>query len=177
MSMKFPMHWFPPSSYLPNFFAYFTRYTDSSRAKVHVLLYNMRHKISQTYKTYSFSSWMNSKELQNNRMRDTNNIIWSIYSWNPHFIVRMFAAYGSRVQFSPNSLFRNILLAWLPLLVNRRVPRFAKSYYWLCNVCQCVCLRLCVFTHQLSSHWKDIHEILYLITFRKSDIFLNIRQI
>jgi len=69
------------------------------------------------------------------------------------------------------SLFRNFLLGYPPLLVNRRDPRFAKSYYWLCNVCPSDCVRLSVLTHQLRSQWRDFHEIWYLNIFRKSNFF------
>ena len=47
----FPMYFFPPSSYLPNFFTSFTQNTVTSRAKVYVLQYCTRLKILHVFKT------------------------------------------------------------------------------------------------------------------------------
>jgi hypothetical protein len=52
------------------------------------------------------------------------------------------------------------LLGCPPLFINRRIHRFVTSYYWLCNVCSSVCVRLCLFMDQLKFDWKDFHEIL-----------------
>ena len=80
-----------------------------------------------------------------------------------------------RVQFSsrrPTPNLRTFFLAALPPpLVSRRVHRFAKSDYCLCNVCPSVCVCLCVLIDHLSSYWKDFHETWHLNIFRKSDIF------
>ena len=70
------------------------------------------------------------------------------------------------IQFESSVLARllteEFFLACPPLFVNRRVHRFAKSYYWLCNVCPSVCVRLGLLMDHLSSQRKDFHEILLL---------------
>jgi hypothetical protein len=45
------------------------------------------------------------------------------------------------------------------LLLFERVPKIAKSDYFLRNVC------LSVSMQQLGSHWTDFHEILYFLIF------------
>jgi len=51
MSFKFSMYFLPPSSYLPIFCTYFTQNAVTSRAKVYVPQYYMRHQILHAYKT------------------------------------------------------------------------------------------------------------------------------
>jgi hypothetical protein len=47
-------------------------------------MYNIEHKIPQTYEKTIFRSLTKIKELGSNWMKDANNVIWAIYSWNPN---------------------------------------------------------------------------------------------
>ena len=93
-------------------------------------------------------------------MKDTKNVILSMF-------VKYLLFYPENIRgirFESSVLARllneKILLGCPPLFANRRVHRFAKSYYWFCNVSPSVCVRLCLIMDQISSHRKDFHEIL-----------------
>jgi len=51
-------------------------------------------------------------------------------------------------------------------MIFRLIRKIAKSGSQLGHVCLSVCLSVLV--EQLSSHWTEFHEILYLSVFRKS---------
>ena len=110
-------------------------------------------------------------------MKNTKNVIWSIHSWSPFFILRMFAAYGSRVQFSPNSLLNFFLLGCPPLFINRHVHRFATRYFWLFNVCLSVCVRLYLLMDQLSSTERIFIKFYIWIFFENLNFLKNMTKI
>ena len=106
-----------------------------------------------------FSFWTKSEEFQSDWMKDTKNVIWSIRSWSSFFILRMFAAYGSRVQVSPNSLLKNFLClaACRYLFIGAFTDLRHATIGFVMSVLQFVYVSDSSWTN---FHWKDFQEVL-----------------